>query len=73
MPRPMTKYKTTKDPQSPEHSFIKIKSGEQAYAKYGHLATYSNKTQADYKVSQLQLLGYDCFRSFHWPFLIILS
>jgi hypothetical protein len=73
MPRPMTRYKTIEKPKAPEHSFVDIRGGRKAYAKNGNLCTYSNRTQADNKVRQLCQLGFDCCRTFEWPFLIILN
>jgi hypothetical protein len=73
MPRPMTKYKPIQEPKKPLHSFTDIRGGNKAYCKYGKLSTYTNIAQAEKKVAELRILGYDCFRSFKWPFLIILN
>jgi hypothetical protein len=73
MPRPMTKYKSIQTPKAPQHSFSDIRGGRKAYHKYGKLATYANVKQADEKVVSLRLLGFDCYRTYDWPFLILLN
>ena len=59
-------------PKVEKHSFIPIKLGK-AYAEYGNLKTYTNITQAEKKVTELKELGFNCFRRYQFPFLIMLS
>lgn len=73
MPKPMTTYKIEK-PKVIEHSFTSGSTGNgKMYMHYGKLKTYANKTQAENKVKQLRDLGFDCFVSFKWPFVILLT
>lgn len=70
MPKPMSKYriKTVKEPQ---HAFIEIRGNRMAYHEYGRLKTYANITQAEKKVCDLVALGFNCYRTYTYPFLIL--
>lgn len=59
--------------KEPLHSFRPVRRGGEAYCKYGSLATYANRTQANNKCEALKVLGFDCYVSFDHPFLIILN
>lgn len=72
MPRPMTKYKV-ETVKPPLHSFQPIRNGSLGYHKYGSLATFANRTQANNKCELLRSLAYDCYVTYNHPFLIILS
>jgi hypothetical protein len=76
MPKPMTIYRPEVI-KHPEHSFNEINSRRMgkimAYHNYGGLKTYSNITQAENRVQLLKSLGFDCFRTFSHPFLILLN
>lgn len=67
----MTQYKLP-IVKKPQHEFVKISDGC-AYCNYGKLKTYANRTQAENKVIELRLLGFDCFVTCRWPFLILLN
>ena len=68
MPKPMSNYKVSAL-KPKQHDF----TARGLYLEYGHVKTYANKTQADHKVSELKLLGFDVYRSYDWPFIIMQS
>lgn len=72
MPKSMTKYRIEL-PKVELHSFKPIGGGDLAYCERGNLKTYANITQCERRVRELQSLGYNCFRTWKWPFLIILN
>ena len=71
MKKPMRAFKIEGN-KVEKHSFIKVRTGL-AYAEYGMLKTYSNKTQADKKVKELTALGFNVHFTASHPFLIIPS
>lgn len=75
MPKPMTKYRKfgTELTKVELHSFKPIRGGDSAYCERGNLKTYANITQCERKVRELQSLGYNCYRTWKWPFLILLN
>ncbi|MES2382433.1 MAG: hypothetical protein V4538_15405 [Bacteroidota bacterium] len=69
----MTTYKKIDKPKVIEHSFTSGTTGNgKMYMHRGKLKTYANRTQAENKVKELSKIGFDCFVSFKWPFIIIL-
>lgn len=76
MPKPMSIYRP-EIVKHPEHSFNELnhrRMGKiEAYYNYGSLKTYANITQAENRVKLLRELGFDCFRTYAHPFLIIKS
>lgn len=65
----MSKYKPITEPKKPEHSFTK----NGVYLNYGIVKTYANKTQCQVRIALLKSLGYDCYMSYDWPFIILKS
>lgn len=74
MPRPMTKYQIEKT-KVEKHSFVMNPRNfrHKEYHEYGVLKCYANKKQADNKIAQLRLLGFDTGKSKNHPYTIILS
>jgi hypothetical protein len=63
----MSRYTLPQEPKKPEHSF----GINGYYCNYGELRTYSNRTQGENRVALLKSLGFKCYLSFKWPFVII--
>lgn len=70
MPKSMTTYRQMKIIH-PEHSFSEIRGKRMAYHNYGNLKTYTNITQAEKRVSLLKELGFNVYRTYTFPFLIL--
>lgn len=69
MKKPMTTYKI-EAPEVEKHSFVKTRRG-MVYAENGDIKTYSNRTQAQKKVDELNALGLNVSFSMQWPFVIV--
>jgi hypothetical protein len=69
MKRPMTIFKMD-TPKIERHTFVQTRKG-MAYAEYGRLKTFSNRTQAQKKVNDLISLGFKVCCTVSHPFLIV--
>lgn len=56
-----------------KHSFKSLNNGSLAYCDNGTFKYYTNITQAEKKVMELQSLGYNVYRRYNSPFFIILN
>lgn len=60
--------------KEPQHSFKLLNDKRSlAYCEYGNYKTYTNITQAEKKVIELQSLGYNVYRRYQSPFYILLN
>lgn len=60
-------------PAIDNHSFKALNNGSLAYCDKGTFKCYTNITQAEKKVIELQSLGYNVYRRYQSPFFILLN